>query len=264
MNEKVKQVQQYIRDFNEFKKSESYMFILFLNENRTMLSILSKNYFEFNKVLKYHDDDNTIRNIWISDVYFRNRLQKEITRHLLNYLSNIFIVVDYSRKSVIPYLKKNEEIFQQYQLMLKEYHSNARYHKFIQDLRNYTSHNTYIKIGSEFSYNIEWEKPRKSVFTTRDELLKWDGWCKESKNLIESFEDKIRLNEILKSHYNEFMMFQNWIFLKIFKVDVENSVRSINELGVITSKVKQLNQKNLFAFSGYYLRLLRFCYKKAE
>jgi hypothetical protein len=160
-------------------------------------------------------------------------------------------------------LETNREIFERYTLQKGAYLKDNNYHSFLQNLRNYSSHNSYIKIGSEFSYNIEWPEPRKSIYVNKTEILKWDGWSKQSKLFIQPQEEKIRLNEILRTHFGDFILFQNWIYLQIFLVDKKQTESFLFELNTIYEKASQVNMKYYLVFKTSYLRYIAYVYGKA-
>jgi hypothetical protein len=251
-------------ELEHYKNSDANKYLLFLRENRTLLSILKDNYRELNKVLDYHNSEQIRQKLWNSDPSFRFKLQKQIARHLSNYLSSLFAVVDYSRKTICNYLKENPYIFEKYNSKKDDYLKDNAYHYFIQDLRNYTSHNTYIKIGSELSYNIEWSEPRKSIFVVKSEILKWEGWHKNSKSFINSQNEKIRLNHIIKEHFSEFEKFQNWTYLQILLVDSNKTEAFLTEIERIYEKARAANMTHLLIFKESYIRYIKFTFKKAK
>jgi len=258
MKESLQKAIQFISEVEVYRKSDTHLFFLFLRENRTLHSILLNNYRELNKILKYHNDEETVKRFWESDNSFRYKLQRNITRHLSNYLSSLFHVVDYSRSTLKKYIKTNQEIFLKFENKKRDFLFNNNNHIFIQDLRNYTSHNTYIKIGSSFSYNIQWTEPKKTIFVTKSELLKWSGWKSESKQIINLAEDKIHLNEIIESHFKEFLRFQNWLYLQLFLVD-PSKIRQFNkDLNDIYIKAKEANQVHQLLFNDSYMRYINY------
>ena len=259
----LKKIFAFMDELDSFKKSDSNKCFLFLRENRTLVAILSDNYRELNKLLDYHNSEEIIQRFWDCDPSFRFKLQKQLIRLLSNYLSSLFAVVDYSRKTLCNYLKENSDIFKKYKLKKDEYLKDNLYHKFLQDLRNYTSHNTFIKIGSEFSYNIEWTESRKSIYIQKAELLQWDGWSEISKSFINLQEDKIRLNQILKNHFVEFVQFQNWTYLQILLVNKEKIESFLTDIKSIYKKASSENMNHLLIFKESYIRYINFVYQKA-
>jgi hypothetical protein len=253
----------FLDELDSYKKSDSYKYFLFLRENRTLIAILTDNYRELNKILEYHNSEEIRQMFWDTDPSFRFKLQKQIIRHLSNYLSSLFAVVDYSRKTLCNYLKENSSIFEKYNSKKESYLNDNLYHKFIQDLRNYTSHNTFIKIGSEFSYNIEWTEPRKSIYVQKSEILLWDGWTAPSKSFINVQEEKIRLNEILKKHFFGFLQFQNWTYLQILLVDEIKSRRFITDTETIYDKAMSAKMSHLLIYKKSYIRYINFVFQKA-
>lgn len=253
----------FLEELNNYRDSDSYNYFHFLRENRTLVAIVMDNYREINHVLQYHDSEKIREKLWDVDPSFRFKLQKRISRHLLNYLSSIFAVVDYSRKSLEDYLSKNKNIYDLYSKKKDSFFKEDPRHRFIQGLRNYTSHYTYIKIGSELSNNVEWTKPKKSIYVLKSEILKWDKWCSKSKTFINSKEEKIRLNEILKDHFFQFISFQNWLYLQLLLVDERRTEIFIDDIQKIYDRAKAVNMSHTLAFKESYLRYINYSYKKA-
>jgi hypothetical protein len=262
-NPDLQKILSFIDELDNYKKSESYKHFLFLRENRTLIAILTDNYRELNKILEYHNSEEIRQKFWDTDPSFRFKLQKQIIRHLSNYLSSLFAVVDYSRKTLSNYLKENSFIFEKYNSKKEIYLKDNFHHKFVQDLRNYTSHNTFIKIGSEFSYNIEWTEPKKSIYVQKSEILEWDGWTAPSKSFINVQEEKIRLNKILKEHYLAFLQFQNWTYLQILLVNEIRSRKFITDTETIYNKAMAVKMSDLLIFKKSYIRYIKFVFQKA-
>jgi uncharacterized protein YjgD (DUF1641 family) len=263
MTESIQKAIRFIDEVEKYRESDSHEFFLLLRENRTLYSILLMNHRELNKILKYHNDEQIVKRFWDSDNSFRFKLQKNIIRHLSNYLFSLFSVVEYSRSTLEKYLKANPDIYSKFENEKKAFLLNSK-HKFIQDLRNYTSHNTYIKIGSQFSYNIEWSEPRKTIYIFKKELLLWDGWTSASKRFIAQSEDKIHLNEIINSHFEEFLKFQNWVFLQLLLVDDSKTIQFILDVKDIYARAKENNQVHLLLFKDSYLRYIDYILVKAR
>ena len=257
-----KKIDQFLVELEVYNNGNTHKFYLFLKENRTLLSILWYNYIELNKKIDYHNLDE-IHKKFLNSESFRFRLQKNIIRLFSNYLSSLFAVVDYSRKSIKKYLEINQEVFDAYNFRKEQYLKNNFYHKFLQDLRNYSSHITYLKIGSEFSYNIEWSEPRKSIYLSKDDLLKWDQWGQESRSFIESQDKKISLNEILKTHFSNFILFQNWIYLQIFLVDKGKIETFLIDINDIYEKALEAKMSHWILIRNPYLRYITYVYNKA-
>lgn len=249
-------------EIHSFERSDSYKLLLFLRENRILMTILTGNYRELCKILEFHNSAPVEKKLWNPNPTFRFRLQKRIIRHLTNYLNSIFVIVDYSRNSIKEYLEEDKIVIAEYNNE-KEFFLKDINHQFIQGLRNYTNHNTFIKIGSEISYSIEWTGPRKGIYVKKEELLKWNGWHSLAKNFIKSQGDKIRLNEILETHYNEFSSFQNRVYLKILMVNKERTLKLLVDTEAINNWAESTNNSQRIIFNNAYIRYLKYIYRKA-
>lgn len=158
---------------SDFKESEAFEFYKIILENRTMISLMTDNYYELNKTLKIHDQvieysefDHNIKN--------KHKLQKKITRQFSNYLQSLFSIVDYNRRIIEKIIKQNTSVNDIY-LKRKEDFKKNKYHKLISDFRNYYAHFTYLKIGSEISYINNSMHPTKSIIIYKIDLLSDTG-----------------------------------------------------------------------------------------
>jgi hypothetical protein len=71
-------------------------------------------------------------------------------------------------------------------------------------------------------------------------------------------EDKIHLNEIIESHFKEFLRFQNWLYLQLFLVD-PSKIRQFNkDLNDIYIKAKEANQVHQLLFNDSYIRYINY------
>lgn len=252
----------YLEKLDKFIISDSYSFYRFLIENRLTLNIVNSNFQELVKIVNHHNSPELEERLWnIANPTFRWKMQRKIIRALSNYLNSLFSTVDYSRNNIEKFIAKNQIILNEFNKKKNIQFSENPIHRFIQDLRNYTSHNTFIKIGSERSLNIEWDEPRRNVFVRKNEL-EWKQWNSFSKLFLNSQTDKIYLIDILKQHYEHFSSFQNWTYLMLFETDKTITTTFINEINQIFQDAKNVKMLHTLPFRQSYLKyILSLTYK---
>ncbi|GAA4423805.1 hypothetical protein GCM10023188_03010 [Pontibacter saemangeumensis] len=256
----------YIRALEKFKKDEYYKFYLFLQSNRQVNSFLNYNYSKLVKLVEYHNSPEVHSKVW--DDYnpsYRWRQQRSITMQLFNYLSSIFATVDFSRSNMRGYISLNPEVESKLIRSKEIYFDKNPHHKFIQDLRNYTSHNSYLRIGTEFSINGESDIPKRNVYILKSELLESDKWHSLSKKLLESQESKIYIIDIIKNHFPVFNEFQNWCYLALLQVTPKFTLEFRNELeGLLTFAERVDLARTSLPFNQSYIRYIDLIIKESE
>lgn len=247
---------------SEFKNSDTENFYLELRENRTMIYLLQSNFCELNNTLKLHDNLIEYSNFH-SNIKIRHKLQRKITRQFSNYLNSLFSIVDYNRRNVEKLFLRNPIENQKYNER-KELFKKNKYHIFIKDLRNYSAHFTYLKIGSEIDYSGHSVKPTKSIIIYKNDLLMDASLSNKTKDIISEMPDKIRLNDILFDHYNAFVEFQNYTFLQIFLIDIKRTENFIAKMNEYYLNVESINSTGQLFFDKSFLSYLDYVYMKAK
>jgi len=159
--------------------------------------------------------------------------------------------ISYSQKDIVPYLKKNAEVYKCYEVLKQKYLNSVKSHKFIKDLRNFTNHFSTVSISSEISQNHNINDVRIDIFVKKSEILTWDGWSKDSKVFLEDESEKIYLFKILAAHYEEFIKFQDMTYLYLFLVDSTKISNYMHEISETYSKLSMYTDSNLPLTKGY-------------
>lgn len=139
-----------------------------------------------------------------------------------------------------------------------------KYHRLISDFRNYYAHFTYLKIGSEISYNNNSMHSTKSIIIYKIDLLSDTGLSSYSRELLSKMPEKIRLNDIISNHYLSFLEFQNTTFLQLFLVDKSKTEKFILNISEYHENVKNINTTNHSLFNETFLRYIKFVYFKTS
>lgn len=254
----------YLRKLEEFKCSESYQLFLSLLEHRQVISILRINYRELITSISAHNQFKYHSKFWNNkNPKFRKRIQLNIIRLLSNYLSNVSAVIDYSRKHSKKYNEHNSSLFETFKLEIKTNFDLNPHHKFLQDLRNYISHNTYLKINSEYSLNILWDRPKKNIFLKKEELLKWENWNKLSRNFIDSSDKNIYILDVIQTHFVTFIKFQNWCYLALIYTHKDFVLQHKKDTKKIFAESLKSNLFNTLPFNESYFRYLDYLIKQS-
>jgi hypothetical protein len=224
LNPKLQDVSAFYKIIDEYQESDSKSLFSLLYQNLSFKSIIIKNFYELNKLMRTHNSSSIDSVMWgTADSRPRQKIQEKINRLLFNYLSALFGYIDFHRSHNLDYLKTNQNINSKARLLnsFKE----DQVHKFIQDLRNFTLHYRPLSIVSELAYNIEWDGPRRNIYVKKDDLLSWSNWTTTSRTFIETKGDKVYVFDTLKSHFSGFINHQ----LEIFRLLLEVSPTTTNQ-----------------------------------
>jgi len=211
-----------IREMTSFKES-----ILLLNLNYTELKIHFENFRK--TTLKIFSEEHPERNINI-----------ETKRLIHNYLSSTVSLIDHTR----VYVKKLHTTidFDEYQLKINKTFIQNSICVFVKDFRQYVQH---VKLP-DISYrkNVAIIKPHASMAISKEELLKFSGWTKMSKEYIYSHSGSIDLRMILKDYQLIVDEFYVWLISwqeNIFKEQIKK-IQHL-KLSIIDVELKAIIQK---------------------
>ncbi|MCP2042998.1 hypothetical protein [Pontibacter sp. HSC-36F09] len=248
----------YLRELDHFKSGEFYKFYLFLKANRQVLSILRYNYFQLIDLVNYHISAENHSKVWNNiNSKYRWRQQRMITTQLFNYLTSVFATVDYSRSKVENYISLKPELESKFKLGKEAWFIKNPQHRFIQDLRNYTSHNSYLRISTEFRSNRQAKQIERNVYLLKEDLLNSDKWTSISKDFLLSQDTKVYIIDIINSHFPIFSEFQDWSYLALLQVDPNFTLESRNQLQSILDFAEKVNlARTTLPFNRSYIRYL--------
>lgn len=248
----------YLRELEDFKSGDFYKFYLFLKANRQVVSILRYNYFQLINLVTNHISAENHSKVW-NDVNpkYRWRQQRFITTQLFNYLTSVFATVDYSRSKLDKYIALNPEIESKFNLGKEAWFIKNSQHRFIQDLRNYTSHNSYLRIWTESRSDRHAKKTERNVYLLKEELLNSDKWTNMSKDYLRSQDYKVYIIDIIRSHFPLFLEFQDWSYLALLQVNPKFTLEFKNQLQSILDFAERVNLAHTtLPFNHSYIRYL--------
>jgi hypothetical protein len=254
----------FIKKYEVFKGSSQNQFYSFIRENRLNLSILMENYVDINQIVKFHNSPDNDKVLWMNlNPRIRWRTQVKVIKALLNYLTCVFSVIEYSRKDLAPYLQKEANIYKAYQQRVKLDFELNSLHRFIQGLRNYTIHYSHLKIVSYIHYDRDLSESSRNIYIPKSILLKFKNWDKQALSYLNTLDDKVYIIDIIIEHYKNFIQFQNWAFLNLFLVDYKFSARVYEELQALLNEATSLGLNYNLPFDKVYLRYYKYILSKS-
>jgi len=193
-------------------KMEDYLF-----ESRY---VLNKNFEELISLINVYKEDKTI---W--DIKSKRRLddsQREFNRLLHNYLSSFASFVDHTRN--FRRGLKNDTFSQFYDSKVRLFKIDI-VAAFLKDLRNYTLHYKLPPSTASVCFKIrgngfdDWLQYDRDMSLDKENLLKWRGWTKASKEYLELEEgDSIDIKELIIDYQERINNFYNSLFKKAEEV----------------------------------------------
>ncbi len=255
----------YLRELESFKDGEFYKFYLFLKTNRQVISILKYNYYQLIKLINYHNSPENQSKVWNEiNPRYRWKQQRIITSQLFNYLTSVFATVDYSRSKLARYIVQNPEVANNFKLSIEVYFDKNPQHKFIQDLRNFTSHNSYLRVATEIKSKSHTIEVERNLYLLKEDLLNSDKWSSLSKNFISSLDKKIYIIDTIESHFPLFKEFQDWTYLALLKVDPKFTLHFRNKLLDMLEFAEKVNMaRTSLPFNHAYIRYLDLIIKES-
>ena len=247
----------YLTKLEEFKSSEEFKFFLTLRENRTVLSILRGNYYELIKCFKHHNNPEHDDLVWSSDTKFRWKLQRSLIRVLTNYLNSISSTIGYSQNNSLKRIQHDSILLNKLTKKRKQQFEESPLHNFIIKLRNYVSHDSYLKITSLRSFTIEKPEGIRTIYISKSQFLGSDmDLNNKGKVFLQAQSDKVYLVDALSEHYIEFVKFQNFEYKIIVEANKNLVERLLVKLDFFYNEAVRLNLKHILPFDKIYLRYL--------
>jgi hypothetical protein len=99
-------------------------------------------------------------------------------------------------------------LVEHYQERINESFAENPLHKFIQDLRNFTTH---VRIAKS-NWVTKWDKEGRSVFFlfSIEDLNKWDRWNALSRKYIDSNHEGINVEQLFNDYSTKVKSFHDW------------------------------------------------------
>ncbi|MFI5406666.1 MAG: hypothetical protein ACHQ1D_09165 [Nitrososphaerales archaeon] len=264
MTDPITKKMAFIEIFREYLKSDAFVFYQYLHQNRLAISLVQDNFKELNNSMTFLKTQTSDSRLWdFNNPSFHWRTQRKLIRLIANYLSSVFNLVNYTRKSIEPYIKLNGAINEAYENLKHAQFSSNSQHRFIQDLRNFTTHDSHLKIASEYSTNIAWDEPKRNIFVKKEELLQSTEWSVQSKQFIDTLGEKIYISDIINEHYSKFIKFQKEIYSMTLLVDETRTKFFIQSVTTLLEQSKEYESSGILTFNLAYIRYLNYLLKAA-
>ena len=142
------------------------------------------------------------------------RLEVRIQRGIFSATMAAMALVDHTR------IFSTHFPVEHYQERVNESFAENTLHKFVQGLRNFTSH---VRIAKS-NWVTTWEKEGRSVFflfSVKD-LNKWDGWDALSRTYIESNPEGINVEQLFDNYSKKVKSFHDWFRSRIWERSAED------------------------------------------
>ncbi|MGN6493128.1 MAG: hypothetical protein ACTHLE_14105 [Agriterribacter sp.] len=225
------QLSNFLRSVSDFRQSEKVKIISELQNNRMALSAVAFNYCNLRRYVSRHNG------LTIADYYNNNirwKVQSTIIHLISNYLISVFSFIDFGRKQM-PKLITDGKLLNAYKENVKKVFNESPEHRFIQDLRNYIVHNSFLNIISQRQTDFIEKTDSVNLFIRKDDF---GGYCWSSavKKWLANQGENIYIFHLLDAHYRRFINFQNWTFLLIVRSHYEQITELQSELHKLITK----------------------------
>jgi len=242
--ERKKLGKRWRRLVDKYDSSEGAQIIRGLQHLTTSHHIVKGNYQDLKRLITTVESDIMI----MAD---KNRKQfdvalKEITRMLHNYLASVHSLIDHSRR----YRRKlnNDTLNQNNEREINKLTRNKCV-IFVKKFRNYIQHYSLpIIAGHVHLWRKDVDEPDFEedfkILLNKEELLKWDGWNKISKDFIENHEELV-LRTIFDEYERMNNIYYEWFYnevIKTHKDKIEELRKLENEIDNVNKKIEKLKK----------------------
>jgi hypothetical protein len=130
------------------------------------------------------------------------RLEVRIQRGIFSATMAAMALVDHTR------IASKRFAVEHYQERINESFAENPLHKFVQGLRNFTTH---VRIAKS-NWVTKWDKEGRSVFFLFSfaDLNKWDGWDSLSRKYIDSNPEGINVEQLFHDYSTKVKSFHDW------------------------------------------------------
>lgn len=193
---------------------------------------VNRNYQELSKAVAWYEGDLSI---W--DVKNRAKLEafrREFLRLTQNYLSSTYSLIKHTEifRDELHNLKLTEE----YSLKLAELRNHICI-KFVRELRNYSQHLRLPFTSATLSFSKTGQqnstgKIERKIVLIKEELMKWDGWCKDSRKYL-GLHKEIDLKPVFAEYQGLIKDFYDWLYRRVgelYQRELEEFVKVEREL----------------------------------
>ena len=142
------------------------------------------------------------------------RLEVRIQRGIFSATMAAMALVDHTR------IFSNHFPVEHYQERVNESFSENHLHKFVQGLRNFTTH---VRIAKS-NWVTKWDREGRSVFflLSLTDLNKWDGWDALSRTYIESNSEGINVEQLFDNYSKKVKSFHDWFRSRVWESSSED------------------------------------------
>lgn len=148
---------------------------------------------------------------------------KEIGFLLHNYVASSLSLIDHSRRIYEKTFERKDSL-DKYEKLKKDYLTSP-YLTFIKDLRRMLQHHSLASIGFQYTGGTG----EKSFYLQKVDLLRFKKWTSKSKQLIKSFDEKIKLKHVIEKYQKEITNFHKQVNSQ-FRIIYKSELQELEEL----------------------------------
>jgi hypothetical protein len=190
------------------------------------LEIFQRNARDFRALLEMARGRDAIERLWA--LQNRPRLeefQREVARHLHNFVTAAFSLVDHARRFFEKY--QTSGAFPDYAAEVKTRFADAPVCQFVQGLRNYSTHKKVPTISSTMEI-AQGKGMTHTIYLPKDELLEGFDWNVTARRFLEGAGDKIDLVEVAAAYTEKVTEFYKWVFTRLEQIHAAD-IRAVAE-----------------------------------
>ena len=226
----------------QHQSSEGKQIISRINAFAGSYHVFMRNHEELRGFLDHIAKNDMWPHIW--DERHRYRLEYarlEVTRLLHNYVAAVFSLVDATRAFVLEHYK-DIEVLEEYESRKDRDFKEAPLHRFLQDLRNYTTHRRLPPIRPTVSFKKRDDGAHNFDSTFKlnvHKLREWDGWKGKARDYLDTLGSEVRLSDVIDAYEPVVTAFHEWLGERMGKEHAED----IKDLLALENRMKEVERK---------------------
>lgn len=173
------------------------------------------------------EEPDTMLALW--DVGNREVLERfldEYDRLLHNYVASVTSLRDHTRRLWDKYPPADAGLNTLYREAVDAAFAKNGLARFVQGLRNYSTHRTLPVARGQLTYSPE-EGEKSAVVLDRDQLLEWNGWTVEAKEFLAAKPKSFEARPVVIEYTELVARFHRW-FIQVFVSGHREAVGEFN------------------------------------
>jgi hypothetical protein len=205
--------ERFVKLQEELQASEGWKWHVRIGNLATSLTIFRRNTVELMGKIQWFE--RMEESSTLLDLKNRQELYSffaEVNRLHHNFLCSVYSLKEHTLR-IVEQMRRKGVKFEEYDAKKKEVFTDSPLAKFVQQSREYITHNECIQLGSVYTWEVDAEEELSIVFDI-EEMRKWKEWKSMSRKFMNSQGKDLQLKEVVKQYSQSVEEFYLWFYQK--------------------------------------------------